>query len=109
MNGNATAATNVPVRIYGMRLPMGVTVLSERLPKMGSRMSAARLSHAMIMPTSHCTSSIFAGSPAFSSAEDMPYMRRAKMSVRNVGHQESYTCQRSRMPKNAKPIRNVRL
>ena len=88
---------------------MGVTVLSERLPKMGRRISAARLSQAMIMPTSHWTSSIFAGSPALSSAEEMPYMRRANMSVRNVGHHESYTCQRSRMPKKAKPIRNVRL
>jgi len=76
---------------------------------MGSRMSAARLSQAMMMPTIHCTSSILAGSPAFSSAEERLNMRRAKMSVRKVGHQESYTCQRSSMPKNAKPIRNVLL
>ena len=92
-----------------MRLPIGVFVLSERLPKMGSRMSAARLSQAMIMPTSHWTLRIFAGSPALSSAEDMPYILLAKMSVKKVGHQESYTCQSSRMPKKAKPIRKVLL
>ena len=92
-----------------MRLPMGVCVLSERLPKMGSRISAARLSQAMMMPTSHCTFRIFAGSPALSWAEESPYMRRAKMSVRKVGHQESYTCHRSRIPKKAKPMRKVRL
>ena len=92
-----------------MRLPMGVTVLSERLPKIGSRISAARLSQAMMMPTSHCTFRIFAGSPALSCADESPYMRRAKMSVRKVGHQESYTCQSRRMPKKAKPIRKVRL
>ena len=91
-----------------MRLPMGVTVLSERLPKMGSRISAARLSQAMMMPTSHWTCRIFFGSPALSWAEDSPYIRRAKMSVRKVGHQESYTCQSSRMPKKAKPMRKVR-
>ena len=92
-----------------MRLPMGVTVLSERLPKIGSRIRAARLSQAMITPTSHCTFRIFAGSPALSSAEEMPYILLAKISVRKVGHHESYTCQRSRMPKKAKPIRKVRL
>ncbi len=92
-----------------MRLPMGVFVRSDRTPKIGSRMSAARLSQAMMMPTSHCTFKIFSGSPALSWAEEMPYMRLAKMSVRKVGHQESYTCQRSRMPKKAKPIRKVRL
>ena len=58
---------------------------------------------------SHWTLRIFAGSPALSSAEDMPYILLAKMSVKKVGHQESYTCQSNRMPKKAKPIRNVLL
>ncbi len=90
-------------------MPMGVFVRSDRLPKMGSKISAARLSQAMMMPTIHWTLRIFPGSPAFNSAEDRPYIRRAKMSVRKVGHQESYTCHSSRIPKKAKPMRNVRL
>ena len=90
-------------------MPMGVFVLSDRLPKMGSRIRAARLSQAMMMPTIHCTFKILSGSPAFSSAEEMLYILLAKMSVRKVGHQASYTCHRSRMPKKAKPMRKVRL
>ena len=54
-----------------MRLPMGVFVLSERLPKIGSRISAARLSQAMMMPTIHWTLRILSGSLALSSAEVM--------------------------------------
>ena len=92
-----------------MRLPMGVFVLSDKLPKIGSRISAARLSQAMMMPTIHCTFRILLGSPAFSSAEEMLYILLAKISVRKVGHQESYTCHRSRIPKKAKPIRKVLL
>ena len=30
------------------------------------------------------------------------------ISVKNVGHHESYTCHKSRIPKNAKPISAVR-
>ena len=72
MNGNATADTNVPTRMYGMRLPSFVWVLSERRPKIGSRTSAARLSHAIMMPTTHCTWRICSGSLALSAADDMP-------------------------------------
>ena len=109
IKGKATAETRVPVRIKGIRLPMGVLVRSERLPKMGRRIRAARLSQAMMIPTIHCTSRILSGSPLFSSAEDRPYILRAKISVRKVGHQESYTCQSSRIPKKAKPMSMVRL
>ena len=87
---------------------MGVFVRSDRDPKMGSRISAARLSAAMTMPTIHWTFRILSASPAFSWAEDKLYIRRAKMSVRKVGHQESYTCHSSRMPKKANPMRKVR-
>ena len=72
INGNATAETNVPTRMYGMRLPIFVCVLSERRPKSGRRMSAARLSHAMMMPTIHCTCRMWFGSLALRSADDMP-------------------------------------
>ena len=54
-----------------MRFPMGVRVRSERFPKIGRRISAARLSQAMMMPTIHWTFRILAGSLAFSSAEDI--------------------------------------
>ena len=109
MKGKATAATKVPVRIYGMRLPMRVWVRSDSEPNIGSRISAARLSQAMMMPTIHCTFRILSGAEALSSALERPYIRRAKISVRKVGHQESYTCQSSRIPKKAKPMRKVRL
>ena len=90
MKGNAKADTNVPTRMYGILLPMRVCVLSDRLPKIGSRISAARLSQAMMIPTIHCTSRIWSSLPlAFSSKEDMLNILRAKISVRKVGHQES--------------------
>ena|SRR5574344_751528 len=102
------AETKVPVRIYGILFPMGLLVLSDKRPKIGRRIKAARLSQAIIIPTIHCTDRIlWASPPIFSSADDIPYMRRAKISVRKVGHQESYTCHRSRIPKKANPMRSV--
>ena len=109
MKGNAIADTNVPMIMKGILFPIEVWVLSDRFPKSGRRMRAARLSHAMMIPTIHWTLSIFAGSPALRAADEIPYILRAKISVRKVGHHESYTCQRSSIPKKANPMRQVRL
>ena len=56
MNGKATAQTNVPTKIYGIRLPILVCVLSDNRPKIGSKINAAKLSIAIIIPTRYCTS-----------------------------------------------------
>ena len=69
---------------------MGVFVLSEIEPKIGSSIRAARLSQAITIPTSHCTSRIASILPlSLSLAEFIPCNAWAKMSVRKVGHQES--------------------
>ena len=108
MNGKTMAETKVPMRMYGILFPIGVWVLSESLPKIGRRIRAARLSAAMIIPTIHWTLRILWLSPeSLSSAEEMPYILLANISVRKVGHHESYTCHRSRIPKKAKPMRSV--
>ena len=49
--GKAIAQTNVPTIIYGILFPIGDFVLSERLPKIGKRINAAKLSRAIIIPT----------------------------------------------------------
>ena len=53
MNGNAKAETNVPIKMNGIRLPIGDLVLSEIEPNIGSKIKAAKLSHAIIIPTIH--------------------------------------------------------
>ena len=55
MNGNATADINVPIKINGILLPILVFVLSDSVPKIGSKINAARLSRAIMIPTKYWT------------------------------------------------------
>ena len=79
----------VPNRMNGMRLPILVSVLSDRPPKSGSRNSARMLSAAIMAP------------------ENVSF--RWNVFVRIRGTTLSYICQNAQMDRNARPTRMVRL
>ena len=85
---NVTARA-VPPNINGIRFPIGVSTLSERLPKIGSRNKASTLSAAMIAPVTV--------SP------------RPKEFFKINGITLSYICQNAEIDKNARPISMVLL
>ena len=86
---SSTTAANVPPSIYGMRFPILVLVLSESVPKNGSRNSASTLSAAMIAP------------------ENVSFMWNVFVSI--SGMTLSYICQKEQIDRNARPTRTVRL
>ena len=83
-----SSAPMVPPRMYGMRRPMAVRVLSLNLPNIGSMTSARMLSMAMTTPVS------------VSSTWNVYFRMRGMML--------SYTCQNAQMDMNARPTNTVR-
>ena len=82
-------AAMVPPRMYGVLFPSLVFVLSDSVPKNGSRKRANTLSAAMMAP------------------ENVSFMWNVFVSI--SGMTLSYICQKEQIDRNARPTRTVRL